>query len=346
MKLLNSFLITTQSSVGGLSTLYARNASGTSSLFWRSETGTIYDLGASNGRLISSSATYIYAFTGSNTSTVSYTWSRPSNAKYIKVIAVGAGGGGGSGAKRRTATRQQAQGGGGGGGGALVMAHFSYNQIPGNVTVTLRPPGTGGLAVTTNTPTVDVFGFNGQAGGATTFGSLVTASGGSPGTGGNISTPLTGAFGGLPSACTPNLGFSVLSGGAGGDRGIRGVTTDAPAFFNRNHSSPSSPFTGLFIGSAGGGCGGGIGDIAPLYKNGSSGSSGYQFRDLQLNTSGAPGSGSSGATGGNGTDNLVRSLTQLTGSAGLGLYGLGGGGHGGGSGTNAVNGGTGGNGND
>ena len=321
MKLLNSFLIATQSSAGELGSLYALNASGTSSLWWRSETGTLKDLGRSDGRLISSSATYVYAFTGSNTQTVSYTFSKLPNTKYIKVIAVGAGGGGGSGNVGRIVPAVN-QGGGGGGGGAFVMAHFSYNQIPGSVTVTLRAPGTGGFAQTAPPTNINQPGFDGQAGGSTTFGSLVTASGGSGGGSGSNVVGAT-ALGGLPADCTPNLGFSVLPGGSGGVRSAAAVVNNASAFFNIDHTT-------TFIGSAGGGNGGGFNQPPPRARNGSSGSSGYQFRSLVTNT-GSPGSASSGATGGNGADNLVRSLTQLTGSAGLGLYGLGGGGHGGGS---------------
>jgi hypothetical protein len=57
-----------------------------------------------------------------------HTWSKPSGAKMVQIIAYGAGGGGGGGAGNASAVNRT--GGGGGGGGACSKLTFSADDLP------------------------------------------------------------------------------------------------------------------------------------------------------------------------------------------------------------------------
>ena len=100
------------------------------------------------------------------TFTASGTWTKPANGEMALIQAWGAGGSGG----RGTDTNQ---GGGGGGGGAYVERWMPVDDLTATVAVTI---GAGGASVNTSNTA-------GNAGGNTTFGSVVTAYGG--GKGGN-----------------------------------------------------------------------------------------------------------------------------------------------------------------
>jgi hypothetical protein len=125
------------------------------------------------------------------------TWIRPSGITTVLVIAIGGGGGGGDGGGSNTA-------GGGGGAGEYVYASVT---VAGNVTVTCGTGGVGGNGS----------GQDGAAGGDTTFGSVITAKGGSGGTG---SGGNTGGTGGTAGSVIGNR-LAKLDGGMG-DAGVDG----------------------------------------------------------------------------------------------------------------------------
>src|SRR5689334_22059432 len=102
----------------------------------------------------------------------SFTWTKPSGAKFVEVICIAGGGGGGSG--RRGAASTLRYGGNGGVGGGVSWAAtpgtnpfiFRAAQLPASVAVTVGAGGTGGAVVSTN----DTDGTAGGAGGASLFG--------------------------------------------------------------------------------------------------------------------------------------------------------------------------------
>lgn len=328
-KILNTLLIATQSAVGGLSSLYARTVSNAATMSYRSEDGTVYNLEASNGYI-----TTRY-FTGSTT-TMTYTYTKPYNAKYVKVICVGAGGGGGSGRSGGFTSGFYIRGGGGGGGGAMVVAQFKGSEVPNSVTITVGAGGAGGAstgssgAFTAGNPGNG--GRSGSDGGNTSFGNLVVAAGGTGGSGAatNFQGSDTPSPGGDTANCTPRFGVNVLPGIAGGFTS-NGTGRDAAANVHGNYGWAG----------AGGGAGGGITVLGS--GSGGSGSSGINWSNVITTNPGTPGLLNVGTgNGSNGGDNLYTTLLQTTGSA-ASIYGLGGGGHGGAP-LTASNGGSGGNG--
>lgn len=119
-----------------------------------------------------------------------YTFTVPTNVSKIRVRVVGAGGGGG--------TTGSGYGGGGGGG----YAHGVFSVTPGNVyTVTI---GTGGAV--SNPP---------NAGGSTSFGALLSATGGGAG---NASWSAGGTGTGGDFQASGGRGYSVGGGGAAGSQ--------------------------------------------------------------------------------------------------------------------------------
>lgn len=103
------------------------------------------------------------------------TYTPPANLLYAIVECVGGGAAGGG-----AATTTGISVGAGGSGGSYTRSVFAYASLTPNVAITIGSGGTG------------VSGANGNAGGSTTFGALVTAPGGS---GGGLATSTTGATG-------------------------------------------------------------------------------------------------------------------------------------------------------
>jgi hypothetical protein len=114
---------------------------------------------------------------GSSTTSGTFTWTKPANAKVVEVILYGGGAGGGSGG--RYATTSGRSGGGGGSGGAIIQARINAAFLGSTQTVVIGAGGAGGASRTTDTAS----GFNGTAGGATTFSIFQTGSAAAGGAG-------------------------------------------------------------------------------------------------------------------------------------------------------------------
>lgn len=140
------------------------------------------------------------------------TWTKPSGAKAIKVILVGAGGAGGSGARRATAS----SGGAGGGGGGVTMATFKASDLGNTETVSVGTLALGGASIVVDATS----GTTGGTGGTAIFGSAATqvrafgGAGGQGGQNGGASTGGTPGFGQL-NGTTGGAGVSAAAGAAG-----------------------------------------------------------------------------------------------------------------------------------
>ena len=102
---------------------------------------------------------------------LSGTWTKPTSAKFVKVIAVSGGGGGGSGGKQ-TATNTVTLGGGGGCGGSIGTFEIPAIYLTATVAVTIGIGGAGASGVTV----AGVGDFGGQ-GGASKFGNFFSVRG-------------------------------------------------------------------------------------------------------------------------------------------------------------------------
>jgi hypothetical protein len=127
------------------------------------------------------------------------TWTKPASVKAVKVTVIG-GGGGGNGGKGAPGSGFNSTGGAGGG---VAIEYLSAPSIPGPVTVTVGAGGTGGPA-----PGVESSTTAGGAGGTTSFGPFLSATGG----GG----ALASSSGGIGSGGNLNIG--------GGRSGVTGFS--------------------------------------------------------------------------------------------------------------------------
>ncbi len=201
------------------------------------------------------------------TFTTSGTWTKATDAPAgaTHYAAVGWGGGG-SGAT----TNNTNSAGGGGGGGAMDFAIGALADLGATETVTV---GAGGAAQTATDA-------DGEDGGATSFGALFTANGGSGGT----YSPMTGGAGGT------NARGTFFSGGDGGD-GADGQAGDG---------------ANALYGGAGGGCGAdgfvhwGVGGVAVGGGSGGAGGDGEGGQPNAIDGA-APGGGGGGSADGGDT---------------------------------------------
>lgn len=228
------------------------------------------------------------------------TWTKPSGAKSITVVAIGGGGGGGSGSCIDNSTVNSGSGGGGGGAGGYSSATFDATSMPGTVSVTVGSGGGGG----TNQTSFPANGFTGSSGGTSRFDNYLAASGGSGGGAGQQSTTSAGGAsgigiisdgglgGGSANTATAGSNGSAAKFASGGGNGGAGVTTSsggansgATSPLLSNNSSQSRFGTGGTGGAAanpggtgasygGGGGGGGAARSAAHVQSGSGGTGG------------------------------------------------------------------------
>lgn len=213
-------------------------------------TGTVFNPGFSNFQVFNSSGTFTV----------------PTGITKIMVELWGGGGGGGGGGSSDTTITSGGKGGGGGGGGYVKDI---LTVSPGaSITVTIGNGGNGGSGGFGNSNFVNHYGFYGDDGGSTFFGST-TAGGGFGAAGGN---------GGTHSG----NGSNAPSGGAGGNApgllGIVGQFGFGGDYFGYGGSSPNGGFGGNPGGdrTPGGGGSGGVGRYGGV--NGDSGTNGGNGR--------------------------------------------------------------------
>ncbi len=157
---------------------------------------------------------------GSSTTSGTFTWTKPSGAKFVEVFLIGAGSGGGSGSRQNFTSNRF--GGGGSGGGGVLYVRVSADLLGATESVVVGAGGAGGAAITANGN-----GNPGSVGGATIF-SIYKAPGAQPGTGG---TTTSGTAGGsitglnLVNAVNGTVGGngSQVSGTTAG--GVNGINT-------------------------------------------------------------------------------------------------------------------------
>ena len=249
--------------------------------------------------------------------TANDTWTKPTNARFVKVIAIG-GGGGGEGGGSVAASNDRAGGGGGGAGGYSVM-NFAVGSLGATETVTVGAGGAGGAGATGAAGA----GSAGTAGGDTSFGTLVVAKGGSNGSGGGTAgsggAGMTedggaggaGTSGAAGTAAASSSGIAPTGGGGGGGAnnydGAAGGSKTAVSLSGGTGGAGSAPGggdagdAGATLGSniAHGGTGGGGGE-----GNSDSGAAG------------AGGAGGNYGAGGGGGGSTNDSLTAGAGGAG------------------------------
>lgn len=170
-----------------------------------------------------------YAVTKITTFGNSQTWTKSPTTEYVTAIVVGAGGAGTIIGNLKPATAL-----GGGGGGGFAIGTFSTSDTGNTAPVVIGSGGINPGFFDGNSNAV-----SGTPGGSSSFGSILSANGGSGasggtgGSGGNgvVNTPGvgsgTGAGGSGSPGNTPNN--TVGSGGAYGGRGLNGNTTYFPA---------------------------------------------------------------------------------------------------------------------
>lgn len=141
--------------------------------------------------------------------TASSTWSKPTNAKYVEVIVVGAGGGGSGGAYNST----DSAGGAGGQGGGLSVYKFNASSLTSTVAVTVGTSGTGGAGGVAGGGGAG--GSSGTDGGSSSFGAYLIATGGDQGDGGVISSSVGGSGEGIGNIANGSAGGSGVSDSSG-----------------------------------------------------------------------------------------------------------------------------------
>ena len=267
---------------------------------------------------------------GSSSTSGSFTWTKPSGAKWVEIILYGGGGGGGSGARRATSAARG--GGGGGGGGGYCHAIFSASFLSSTETVVVGAGGSGGASQTVDSNG----GNNGNNGGTTTlkdyralggnFGSAGNAGyvpGGAAVIGSNmwIESTTAGSLGGSGEATSGttvtlrNNNCDVATGGGGGGGAGASSTANAsggnggPITINAIRSGLSTAISGGTAGNSGTTptpATAGTSATNRYFQGGTGGGGGYYktgVGDGVANGGGAGGWPAGGGGGGGATDN-------------------------------------------
>lgn len=245
----------------------------------------------------------IQTFGGPSTSG-SFTWVKPANAKLVLVRIIGAGSGGASGICRATSVLRT--GGGGGAGGAAAIQLIPAADLPATVAVTVGAGTVGGVG-TNNTAANHA---NAVQGGASFFGSY-RANGGGATNGTTAATGLSGSvFSLVAGAAAGNGGSGNTTGGAGANAAIQ-----PSHFVGTGGGGGGSAAAGSVAGANGGTGGDRLATVIPLGYgvllaggvpgiSGGSGSSGgtgnNQDQSIAAGTGGGGGAYATGANGGNG----------------------------------------------
>jgi hypothetical protein len=233
---------------------------------------------------------------GSSTTSGTFTWTKPTHAKWVEIYLVGGGGGGGSGARQATTS---IRGGGGGGGGAPILySRIGADALGSTETVVVGAGGVGAIAVATNSTN----GNSASVATATTFANFRSGLG-NPGGGGGSTTGGTAGGGGN------GILFSAVTSSGSGAAGATGGASNA------------SGTTGSFINPQGGG--GGAGASASSTANASGGSGGPFSASTSAGNSASIAGGSAGTSAGvaatAGTNATTRLMQAGTGGGG-GFY--------------------------
>lgn len=291
-----------------------------SSVFFKNSNDDEYNLTGSKGYIL------VTEYTSGDT------WTVPSDAKFVKFVAVAGGGGGGGGA--RNSVGSAVGGGGGGMGGDISIIFYPIAFIPpGTYTITVASTASGG----TGRAGSNGAGTTGTVGGNSSIISgsvtLIEAIGGSGGIGGSQTAGNINGGGRTDTSGFLSLGpFRIM--GLNGGRSYAGQGA-VPGFVGGG--TPASDWNArgnTARGTGGGGGGSGLTTIATL--NGASGSGVWNIFGTLIQ-SGSPGIGGStpANSGSDGASNLV-SAASLFASSGSSLFtssfGFGGGGHGAGGG--------------
>ena len=288
---------------------------------------------SSSNKYVTNDDTRLDTVINSQIFTSSGTWTKPSGVTFVEVVVLGAGGGGGSG--RKNTLSQNTCGGAGSGGGAVSRAIFKASSLGATETVTVGTGGTGGAAVTVNG-----VGNDGTDGGASSFGTWLTAGGGGKGTGGPTgdSDASGGGGGGVISSAVGSTGGSPQAGTADAISGQGPSGSNSVSFnsevgggsggYSLHNDNGSDGGSSIFAsGGGGGGAGipntdvvktGGAGGDVQSYTEGGGGAAGTNGQD---NADLAKGFGGSG--GGGGDSSL--STGETGGDGGVGAGGGGGG---------------------
>ncbi len=138
----------------------------------------------------------------------------------VDICCVGGGGGGGGGTCGGSGQSQSGRNGGAGGGGYVVEQMNKTLTLNNDYTITIGTGGNGGTAYGTSTWQA---GRNGDDGTATSFGSIITASGGSGGKGGAKEGAGSDGAGGDRQHCFNDDAFPEVSGKSGRKTTTSGV---------------------------------------------------------------------------------------------------------------------------
>ena len=263
------------------------------------------------------------------------TWTKPTGAKVVEVVCIGAGGGGASGSSH-TNNGTNAIGGGGGGGGAVTRAVFNAAILPASVATQVGAGGLGGTAVSGISA-----GVSGGNGGATNFGTLLIAGGGGGGQG-SAAAGTSGGGGSLLNSAVLNVGGAptvtadaiagqsptgLVAGSNSHNAEWGGATGGAGVSAASGKAGGSSIFAGP---GGGGGCSsnvgggvGGAGGTCQAYSVGGGAAAGAPGSTNTVTLKGYCGDGGGGGTTPNG-DNQVGGAGGAGGTAGAGGGGGGG----------------------